>query len=144
MVMEGTMKGRVVAMVTLFVGASSVWAWSQVPAGGEFQVNTYTTNWQYESSVAADAAGNFVVAWTGNAQDGGGAGVYAQRYDALGTPRGGEFRVNTHTTDPQTWPSVAMSWAGDFVVTWSSMWQDGDDWGIFAQRFAASGARLGE
>ena len=34
------------------------------PTGPEFQVNTYTTLWQKDPSVAMDDAGNFVVVWS--------------------------------------------------------------------------------
>src|SRR5205085_8521011 len=33
--------------------------------------------------------------------------------------------------------------AGDFVVTWSSVGQDGSGYGIYAQRYSAAGAPLG-
>jgi hypothetical protein len=59
--------------------------------GGQFHVNTYTTGVQRAPAVAMDAAGDFVVAWQGYLQDGGGGfpdtGVYAQRYDAGGRGR---------------------------------------------------------
>ena len=42
-----------------------------VAQGSEFQVNTYTTDNQAASSVAMDADGDFVVAWTSYGQDGG-------------------------------------------------------------------------
>ncbi|HSC46850.1 MAG TPA: Ig-like domain-containing protein [Gammaproteobacteria bacterium] len=48
--------------------------------GSEFQVNTTTTSDQFAPRMAMDAAGDFVIAWTSNLQDGGGFGVYAQRY----------------------------------------------------------------
>ena len=67
---------------------------------GEFQVNTYTTSHQIESAVTALADGGFVVAWSSNAQDGSGYGVYARRYDTLGNA-GNEFQVNTTTTSSQ-------------------------------------------
>src|SRR5436190_796399 len=38
--------------------------------GPEFRVNTYTTSDQSSPSVAADAAGNFVVVWSSFGQDG--------------------------------------------------------------------------
>ena len=50
---------------------------------GEFQVNTYTTSTQRYPSVAADADGDFVVAWESNGQDGSSDGVFAQRFAAL-------------------------------------------------------------
>ena len=40
------------------------------PNGGEFQVNTFTLDFQYQPAVAADAQGNFVVVWQSNGSDG--------------------------------------------------------------------------
>ncbi|MEX2140632.1 MAG: hypothetical protein WD894_15320, partial [Pirellulales bacterium] len=93
--------------------------------GAEFQVNTITTDSQSFPSVAMDEAGNFVVTWTSLGQDGSSYGVYGQRYAADGSTLGGEFRVNTTTTESQDFPSVAMDEAGNFVVTWTSLGQDG-------------------
>jgi hypothetical protein len=115
-------------------------AWAQTPLGTEFQVNGSTTGDQRYPSVAADAAGNFVVVWATDGQDGSGAGVFARRYDANGAPRGPEFQVNTYTTDDQSFPSVASDAAGNFVVVWESNGQDGDSIGIFGRRFDAQGA----
>jgi hypothetical protein len=103
--------------------------------GGEFQVNTHTPSSQDQPAVASDAAGNFVVAWAGYDQDGSGAGVFAQRYDAAGQARGGEFRVNIHTIDWQWGPVAAYGPAGDFVVVWASYAQDGDFDGVFGRLF---------
>jgi hypothetical protein len=56
--------------------------------GSEFPVNTYTTDFQGEPAVAADAAGNFVVVWMGGAnEDGNNFGVFGQRFNAIATPR---------------------------------------------------------
>jgi hypothetical protein len=38
--------------------------------GSEFQVNTYTTGYQFSASVAADGDGDFVVAWTSEGSSG--------------------------------------------------------------------------
>ena len=38
---------------------------------------------------SAARAGDFVIAWESDLQDGGGSGVYAQRYSATGLPVGG-------------------------------------------------------
>lgn len=59
-----------------------------------------------------------------------------------------EFRVNTFTTGTQETSalgsqSVAMASNGDFVVTWSSLGQDGDGGGVYGQRYRASGATQG-
>jgi hypothetical protein len=107
--------------------------------GGEFQVNTYTQDDQTNPAVATDASGNFVVAWQSHNQDGSGWGVYAQRFNAAGNPVGGEFRVNSYTQDDQDSPSVAVESNGNFLVAWESHNQDGDSWGIYAQRYDAAG-----
>jgi hypothetical protein len=110
-----------------------------VAQGGEFRVNTYTAFAQFEPSVAMDAAGNFTVAWASDGQDGSYLGLYAQRYNAAGVKQGGEFQVNTYTTDNQGEPSVAMDSAGNFIVTWDSLGQDGSSFGVYARRYNAAG-----
>jgi hypothetical protein len=109
------------------------------PLGPDFQINTFTTIVPRETSVASDLAGNFVVTWTSNGQDGGGYGVFARRYDASGAPLGSEFRVNTTVADTQEVPSAAHASNGSFVVVWRSRPQDGDQRGVFAQRFKEPG-----
>src|SRR5207253_720722 len=102
------------------------------PLGAEFRVNTYTTNYQYSPSVAADSSGNFVVVWTGaNWQP----GIFGQRYASSGAPLGPEFRVNTYTMSNESVPSVAVGSSGNFVVVWTSFGQDGSLDGIFGQRY---------
>ncbi|MFO1430156.1 MAG: hypothetical protein U1F76_08460 [Candidatus Competibacteraceae bacterium] len=102
----------------------------------EFRVNTTTTGRQWYPAVAMDAAGDFVVAWQSQGQDGSGWGIYAQRYNAAGVPQGSEFPVNTYTTNDQKSPAVAMdATTGDFVVVWESDGQDGSLGGIYAQRY---------
>ena len=108
--------------------------------GAEFQVNSYTTGAQRSAAVAMNAAGNFVITWQSNLQDGNGYGIYAQRFDAAGSVQGTEFKVNSYTTNAQSAPSVAMDTAGDFVVSWQSFGQDLFGYGIYAQRYDAAGA----
>jgi hypothetical protein len=104
--------------------------------GTEFRVNTLPQSLQFYHSVASAASGDFVVAWQSFAVDGSGQGVFAQRFDSAGVKRGGEFRVNSYTTGNQTEPAVATTGHGNFVVTWTSMGQDGDIEGVFGQRYA--------
>jgi hypothetical protein len=107
------------------------------PQGDEFRVNTYTTNSQNSPCVAMGADGAFVIAWSGSgSQDGSFSGVYAQCYNASGEPQGGEFRVNTYTTNNQSFSTVALDADGDFVIAWSSYRQDGSVYGVYAQRYA--------
>ena len=91
-----------------------------LPQGAAFLVNTCTTDWQANPSVAMDADGGFVVVWDSDWQDGSAHGVFGQRYDTTGTPQGNEFQINTCSTSDQVNPSVAMAAAGDFVVVWKA------------------------
>ena len=111
--------------------------------GAEFQVNTYTTGDQGEAAVAMSAAGNFVVVWNSYGQDGSGEGIFGQRFDAAGTKAGGEFSVNSFTTNQQSFPAVAMNRRGDFVVAWSSNGEDEDSYGVFLQLFNSGGEKFG-
>jgi hypothetical protein len=114
-----------------------------VAQGSEFRVNTTSAGDQEYSAIAMNGSGNFVVTWSSYGQDGSGWGVYAQRYNALGSAQGGEFQVNTYTQGDQMYPSVATDTAGDFVITWSSYGQDGSGWGVYAQRYNALGSAQG-
>lgn len=114
-----------------------------VTQGSEFRVNTTTASIQAEASVAMDADGDFVVAWQSLGQDGSSDGVYAQRYNAAGLSQGGEFRVNTFTSNKQSAPSVSMDVDGDFVVSWESSGQEGSNYGVYAQRYNAAGVPQG-
>jgi len=116
---------------------------SGAPRGAEFRVNTTTAANQRLASVAADAAGRFVVVWEGYAEDGDGIGIFAQRYASTGDPLGGEFRVNEFTSGAQRVPRVALDSSGGFVVVWASAAEDGEAYGVFARRYGSSGAPLG-
>jgi hypothetical protein len=64
--------------------------------------------------------------------------VSARRFDAQGNTEGPEFRVNTYQAGPQSNPFVAAKPNGAFMVTWFSGFnQDGDNEGVFAQRYHA-------
>jgi len=106
--------------------------------GTAFLVNTQTNVRNYNASVAMDADGDFVVAWERATYN-----VFAQRYSALGIPVGSEIAVNTVTNDFQRLPSVAMDADGDFVISWVDRIQDGDGYGVYAQRFSADGEKAG-
>jgi hypothetical protein len=112
------------------------------PAGPEFLVNTYTSFIQYYPAVAMDSDGDFVIAWQSYFQDGSRYGVYAQRYFSDGSVNGGEFKVNSFTTEHQGLPAVAMDAAGDFAITWIG-YGDGDSNGIYARLYDRNGITVG-
>jgi large repetitive protein len=114
------------------------------PASNEFGVNTFKTGDQIKSAVAMADDGSFVVVWESIGQDGAGAGIYGQRYDANGDVRGGEFQISQTTLRDQETASVAMAGDGSFVVTWTS--DDGSSGGgneVYARRYDALGAAVG-
>jgi hypothetical protein len=112
--------------------------------GSEFQVNTYTWSDQVFPSVSASSRGGFAVAWSSQFGDGSSAAVFARRFDASGGPVGNDFVVNTQTFGRQYsyHEFIAHDARGNFVVTWNSR-DDGSGYGVFAQRFNASGVRRG-
>ena len=113
------------------------------PVGGEFAVNTFTTDRQISPAVAVDGTGKFVVVWQGqDDRDGDQDGIFARRYDGAGVPLGGDFQVNVYTTGRQIFPRVAAGPSG-FVVVWASAYQDGWSYGVFGRRYDGAGVALG-
>jgi len=115
--------------------------------GPEFQLNSFTTNHQAETSLACAVDGSFVAVWQGSAQDGNLDGVFGQRFSSTGGRVGGEFQVNSFITQTQSvffGRAVGVGASGDFVVAWTSFYvQDGDGHGVFGQRFQSDGNRAG-
>jgi len=87
--------------------------------------------------------GSFVIVWESQRQDNSsgtvGAGVYGQRFNSTGFRNGTEFQVNNYTAMDQRYPFVTSINDGGFVVVWQGEDQDGDGFGIFGQRYDASG-----
>jgi hypothetical protein len=116
--------------------------------GTEIQVNTTETADQYISSIIALPDGGWLVTWTSNPSiindtreyDG---DIYQQRYAADGKKVGGETRVNTFSLADQSFSSVTVLKDGGWIVTWGSYGQDGDDYGIYQQRYTADGRPVG-
>mgnify|MGYP003325381183 CR=1 FL=1 len=87
-------------------------------AGGQFQVNTYTSNHQRYPDVAVLKDGSYVITWDSYHQDGSNEGIYGQRFDANGNVDGSEFRINTYTSSHQNNPTITALEDGGFVVAW--------------------------
>ncbi|MFN8577224.1 MAG: pentapeptide repeat-containing protein [Candidatus Sericytochromatia bacterium] len=113
--------------------------------GSEFQVNTYVTYNQKNSSIAMDSTGNFIITWQSENQDSSGYGIYAQRYNSLGQTQGSEFRVNTHTTNNQQKPSVSMDSTGNFAIAWESKNQASANsyYDVYSQKYNSDGIAQG-
>ncbi|MGO4573410.1 cadherin domain-containing protein, partial [Microvirga sp. 2TAF3] len=110
------------------------------PASGETRVNTTTASDQSGSSVTALSDGGWVVTWQSANQDGSSNGVYQQRYNAAGSPVGGEKIVNALTDGNQYRASVTALTDGGWVVTWESHSGSGfNTHHMFQQRFDKDG-----
>ncbi|HEV8628937.1 MAG TPA: hypothetical protein VGV61_01370 [Thermoanaerobaculia bacterium] len=125
-------------------GASAI-----VPEIGELQVNTETAMMQRQAAVACAPDGRFVIAWssaTSTGSDQSLDSIQAQRFDANGSPEGGQIQVNVHTTGTQWHPAVAIAANGDWVVAWESETApSGGDASLASIRmrgFTAAGAEL--
>jgi hypothetical protein len=110
--------------------------------GSEFQINSYTPEYQLRPSVAFDGVQGFVVAWQSGdlygTQDGSDAGVFARRFDLDAQPVGNEIQVNAFTLNDQAYATICSDDAGHLVVAWHSIGQDGSDSGVFGRRYAAA------
>lgn len=110
--------------------------------GAEVQVNTTTSGWQMDAHVTALTSGGWVVSWSSN-QTVTDYDLYQQVYNASGTAVGSETLVNTTVASGQLSRAVTALEGGGWVVTWTSDGQDGDDYGVYQQRYAADGTAQG-
>jgi len=123
---------------------------SAAPAGDEQIVNAFTLGSQFDPTVAAGPTGEFVVAWTSSSyyyptpgRDDN--GVFAQRFDADGSPVASEFQANVTTANTQFQPDVAVDPAGRFVVVWREYYYLDRQYinRVWGRRFDETGAALG-
>lgn len=110
--------------------------------GSEFAVNSYVTGTQDRADVATAAGGGFLVVWESQAQDGDGAGVFARRFGADGSPLGTEVQVNAYTTGDQARPVVCRTSDDGFIVVWDGNGSDPDGFGVFGHRLSPAGSPL--
>ena len=109
----------------------------------EFQVNQFEESYQHTPAVTLLNNGDFIVTWSSVTQDGSYNTAMGRLYDENGTPKGGEFQLNTYTTDSQKYTDVAALDDGGFVTIWQSWGQDGSEWGMYGQAYDDSGNKIG-
>jgi len=114
---------------------------SGTKVGGEIPVNSHTTGNQLTPVVAMDGVGGFVVAWRG-AGPTSSNGVFARRFNSVGTPAAPEFQVNTEA-GAVSYPAIAEDRAGEFVVVWEGFPAGGSGHDPVARRFDSAGNALG-
>jgi hypothetical protein len=113
--------------------------------GSQTEANTTTADAQEAASVAALAGGGFAISWTSNNEVSAGSqqDIYVRLFNASGTATSGEILVDTTTTGVQDTSNILALPDGGFLVTWDSNQDTGGSNGVFAQRFNASGQKVG-
>jgi VCBS repeat-containing protein len=106
-----------------------------VKVGPETQVHTTVAGNQLDPTVTALGDGGWLVSWA--SQGTGGYDILQQRFDMAGAQIGGEERVNSTTIYDQLSPDVTTLADGGWLVTWSSAFQDGSNYGVYQQRYNA-------
>jgi hypothetical protein len=112
------------------------------PVGGEFTVQSYTNADKEVPRVATDGTGGFVATWTSIGQDGSSRGVFARQFGANGAAQGGEFQVNTYTTNSQYRVSLADDGDGSLVFVWQQRESSPTD-DVYARRYGNAGEPAG-
>ncbi len=117
-----------------------------VPGGCEgfsdLSADVDTTGDQREPALAADASGNFVVAWADDTDDNGRYQIRARGFAPDGSERIAEFTVNSVATGEQRDPAIAMAPDGRFAIAWEDDPENDGDSQILVRGFAADGVEL--
>ena len=102
------------------------------------QINTWMASNQTNPQVSSLSNGYFVVVWQSYLEDGNGWNIYGQIFYSNGKKMGNEFSVSNYITFNQTFPHVATSSNGKFMVVWQQ-----NVGNIFGQIFMNDGTKLG-
>lgn len=86
--------------------------------------------------------GNIAVVWRTDGSGGAIEDVHIRIMTPNGTAITGEQTVATTNQGSDSYPAIAALSGGGFVVTWSSL-QDNSGYGVYGQRYDASGAKVG-
>lgn len=115
---------------------------SGVAQGNEFLVNA-DSNPCANPGVAVAADGGFMVAWgaydTVNVTNG--WDIYARPFSSAGAG-GAVVRVNTYLPGNQYAPRISAI-GGDYLIVWTSLWQDGSREGVYGQFVHEGGSLVG-
>ncbi len=114
------------------------------PDSPELILANYLAPEESPPAAGMDAEGNSIVVWQSYREDGSGLGIFGQRVTSTGAADGDRFVINTFTEGNQSEPDIAVNRLGQSVVVWQSEDQDGDGYGIYAQRYLADGTPDGD
>jgi hypothetical protein len=117
-----------------------VFSSSGVPLTGEIEVSPRSTANGVAQGVAIDKNGNFTCIWISSGVN---ADVMTRRFFKNGTAMTNTATANTYLPGGQAGMHIAMNTYGQYVIAWESSGQDGNGYGVYAQRFDANGVKLG-
>ena len=129
-------------LLLFFCLGQSADAQTPFTSGSDFQISSNTED-QFDPRSGVDDDGNFVVVFEKAVYGVPGLDIMGRRFASDGSPIGVDFQINTFTPSDQVYPNIAMQPSGEFVVVWQSRYQDGDDFGVFAQRFDSAAVPVG-
>jgi hypothetical protein len=110
---ENLTAGGTVVLARRFTAAGA-------PLSAPLTVDAAPTGAQADPVVAADARGDFVVAWDETNEDGSGAAVLAQQFDNREQPQGGRVQLNVTTAGDQALAGIGLSEGGSLLAAWQS------------------------
>lgn len=90
-------------------------------------------------AIAADSAGNFMVAWEDNQ---GSQAIYVQLFSSNGIPQGENCKVNQELNFFQDSPAIAATPDGTFLVVWEDNRDSFED--LYAQLYSNDGVTIGK
>ncbi|MBL4708666.1 MAG: SprB repeat-containing protein, partial [Flavobacteriales bacterium] len=108
---------------------------------GIITINDVSSSFNGYSKIGVEENGDFAVTWQILGSDNATThGILCERFNSAGVSQGTEFQVNTEVSGYQISPDIAMDSTGNFTVVWTSAGQDGDEDGIYGQRYTNAGA----
>lgn len=108
--------------------------------GDEFEAYWSSSHTSIAPDITALADGGYVIAYTGFGRDGSYFSYHARVFDADGTPRGSDFRVNQTTESYQSFGDVISLEDGGFAVTWRSREVDGSFYAVMLRIYDHNGS----
>ena len=107
---------------------------------GDFQINEYTTNKQYNAQILRLVNDNILITWESNKQDSDSYGLYGKIYSAdMSVNVKSEFKINDYVKADQKNLQMLNLLNGNIFMVWNSNLQDGDKMGIYGKIIAATG-----
>jgi hypothetical protein len=98
-------------------------------------------------AIAMQADGRFRLTWSGfydaTEKAAGNYAILARAFDQNGAPVTSRVRVNLYDYSTQTMPDIAIAPKGDYVISWTTPYQDGSETAVYAKRYYSSSLAAG-